>query len=230
MNVVGTDAHEKTHTLVMVDDVGQRVATTTVAANNDGHLEALRWARSLIADVRFAVEDCRHLTRWLEADMLRAGAAITRVPAWMMAAHRTTLRERGKSDPIDAYAVALAALREPNLPTAELPGESRTLRLLVDHRENRVHERTRVQSRIRWHLHEIDPTYEVPERGLKRLVVLDAVTAWLVERNGIVVELCAELVAMTRAMTMRINELERRIQQLTRQLAHLCWQSPDAER
>lgn len=219
MNVVGIDAHKKTHTLVMVDHVGQRIASTTVAANSSGHLEALQWARSLTGEVRFAVEDCRHLTRRLEADLLQAGAAITRVPTWMMAAHRTTLRERGKSDPIDAHAVALAALREPGLPTAELPGESRTLRLLVDHRENLVWERTRVQSRIRWQLHEIDPNYEVPERGLKRLVVLDTVAAWLAERDGLVVELCAELISMTRALTVRINELERRIERLARQVA-----------
>jgi transposase len=51
-------------------------------------------------------------------------------------------------------AVARAALREPNLPTARLDGVERELRLLVDHREDLVGERTRIISRLRWHLHE----------------------------------------------------------------------------
>ena len=73
-----------------------------------------------------------------------------------MAGARRSGRERGKSDPIDALAVARAAWREPDLPVARLDGE-RELRLLVDHRDDLVRERTRIQSRIRWHLHEIAP-------------------------------------------------------------------------
>ena len=83
-----------------------------------------------------------------------------------MAGARRGGRERGKSDPIDALAVARAALREPNLPVARLDGAAREVRLLVDHREDLVTERTRLQSRLRWHLHELFPGLEIP---LKRL-------------------------------------------------------------
>src|SRR5207245_628171 len=81
-----------------------------------------------------------------EADLIRAGEAVMRVPARLMAAVRRTGRELGKSDPIDALAAARAALREPELPVARLDGETRRLRLLVDHREDLVGERTRMQS------------------------------------------------------------------------------------
>lgn len=50
----------------------------------------------------------------------------------------------GKSDPIDALAVARAALREPGLPAARLDGAARDVRHLVDHREDLVNERTRI--------------------------------------------------------------------------------------
>lgn len=53
----------------------------------------------------------------------------------MMTHARDSARTYGKSDPIDALAVAPAALREPGLPTAYLDDDSRELRLLVDHRE-----------------------------------------------------------------------------------------------
>ena len=74
-----------------------------------------------------------------------------------MAHVRDSARSFGKSDPIDGLAVARAALREPNLPIARLDGVERELRLLVDHREDLVAERTRIIARLRWHLHEIDP-------------------------------------------------------------------------
>ena len=118
------------------------------------------WARSW-PERAFALEDCRHLTRRLEADLIRAGEAVMRVPPRLMAAARRTGRERGKSDPIDALAAARAALREPGLPLAQLDGETRKLRLLVDHREDLVGERTRIQSRLRWHLHELFPGLEI---------------------------------------------------------------------
>jgi transposase len=52
--------------------------------------------------------------------MLAAGERIVRVPPKLMAHTRDSARTYGKSDPIDALAVARAALREPDLPTAHL--------------------------------------------------------------------------------------------------------------
>ena len=85
-----------------------------------------------------------------------------RVPPKLMAGARSSARTRGKSDPIDALAIARAALREPDLPVAEHDQSSRELKLLVDHREDLVAERTRMQNRLRWHLHELDPEIDPP--------------------------------------------------------------------
>ena len=63
----------------------------------------------------WALEDCRQLTRSLERELLAAGEELVRVPPKLMAPERRAGRERGKSDPIDALAVARAALREPGL-------------------------------------------------------------------------------------------------------------------
>jgi transposase len=99
------------------------------------------WARGHGVQ-RWAVEDCRHLSRGLERDLLAAGEVIVRVPPKLMAHARDAARTYGKSDPIDALAVARAALRHEDLPTAHLDGPSRDVRLLVDHREDLVGERT----------------------------------------------------------------------------------------
>ena len=61
----------------------------------------------------WAVEDCRHVTRGLEQTLLEAGERLVRVPPRLTAPQRRRGRVRGKSDPIDALAVARAALQEP---------------------------------------------------------------------------------------------------------------------
>jgi transposase len=87
---------------------------------------------------RWAVEDCRHVTGRLERDLLAAGERVVRVPPRLMAGARQAVRVQGKSDPIDALAVARAALREPNLPVAQHDQASWEVKLLVDHREHLV--------------------------------------------------------------------------------------------
>jgi transposase len=214
---IGIDAHKKTHTAVAVDEVGRKLGVKTVKATSDGHFRLLRWARQW-ESCTFAVEDCRHLTRRLESDLLAAGQRLLRVPPQLMAAERRGGRERGKSDPIDALAVARAVLREPDLPVAELDGPTRELRLLVDHRATLVKERTRLQSRLRWHLHELLPELEVRSRGLKSMRVVHQVAEVLEPLDGLVAELARDLLDRIEQLNIRINQLEARIRPLVAQL------------
>ena len=108
MVVIGVDSHKRTHTVVAVDEAGRKLAERTAPATADGHLELLGWSRSW-PERTWALEDCRNLTRRLEADLLRAGEAVRRVPTKLMAGARRSAREPGKSDPIDALSVARAA-------------------------------------------------------------------------------------------------------------------------
>ena len=216
MIVIGVDSHKRTHTAVAVDGTGRKLAEKTVVATSAGHLELVRWAARFEART-FALEDCRHLSRRLSNDLLRAGEAVVRVPPKLMAGARRSSREPGKSDPIDALAVARAALRE-DLPAATLDGPERDVRLLVDHRDDLVAERTRAQNRLRWHLHELDPGTEPAPRSLDRRVVLDALEAHLADAPGTVGRLARELVVRIRDLTVTINELEREIAGLVTEL------------
>jgi transposase len=135
-----------------------------------------------------------------------------------MAGARRSSREPGKSDPIDALAVARAALRE-DLPVATLDGPDREVRLLVDHREDLVAERTRAQNRLRWHLHELDPGSEPVARSLDRTVVLAALEHDLAAAPGTVGRIARELVGRIRELTIAINALEREIGRLVADLA-----------
>lgn len=218
MIVIGVDAHKRTHTLVAADEVGRPVGQRTVPATPEGHQDAVAWARQW-PDRRFALEDCRTLTRRLESDLLCSGHHVVRVPTKLMAGARQSGRERGKSDPIDALAVARASLREPNLPVAVLDDASRELRLLVDHREDLVRERTRQVSRLRWHLHELFPGLDIPPRSLCRSKRMKELSELLEGQISLVANLAKELLTLVIEPTERIAELLSMITELVEQLA-----------
>lgn len=218
MVTFGGDSHKRTHTLVAVDENGRQLGERTVGANSSGHMEVLGWARQW-PERQWALENCRHLSRTLERDLLNAGEAVVQVSPKLMGTARRTGRELGKSDPIDALAVARAALREAHLPVAQLEGRSREVKLLVDHREDLVGERTRIQNRLLWHLHELEPGYQVVASGLLRNVVLAEVSSRLESHAGVVAEIARELVGRLFELTQSVKRLQMRIEALMRELA-----------
>jgi transposase len=223
--VLGIDVHKGTHTAVAVDEVGREVGQRTVRACEAGHRQLLRWALREFgaADlVKFGVEDCRHVSTRLERDLLAAGQAVVRVPPKLMAGARSSARTRGKSDPIDALAIARAVLREPDLPVATHDTVSREIKLLVDHREDLVNTRTQMQNRLRWHLHELDPELDPTPRSLDRIATLDGIEKFLGSCSSVgsvLVQIAAELVGDIRALTVRVNALERELAKRIHDLA-----------
>jgi transposase len=218
MVTLGADCHKLSHTVVAVDEAGRRLASRRVTATPEGHFEVLGWAERW-GERRWALEDCRHVSRRLEQDLLMAGEKVVRVSPKMMAGARRSAREVGKSDPIDALAVARAALREPNLPVAQLDGPSRELRLLVDHRDDLVAERTRAINRLRWHLHELAPGYPIPARKLTQPSTWRLVAELLGQHQGLVAELAREQLARIQELTQSANRLQRRMAPITTRLA-----------
>ena len=210
MIVVGVDVHKHSLTAMAVDEVGRPVAEQTVG---DGQA-LLGWAASLSEKRLWALEDCRQLTRQLERTLIAAGERLVRVPPKLMAPSRRAGRVRGKSDPIDALAVARAALREPRLDHPR-EGEERLreLKLLVDHRDDLVDERRRAQQRLRWHLHELDPQLTVPAGALDRAVWLDRLARRLSrQEQTVLVRIARELVGRCRSLTRTILALDRELQ------------------
>ena len=210
MVVLGTDAHKRSHTVVAVDAAGAEIGSVTVTATPEGHLRLVKWAAQWPVR-RWAIEDCRALSRRLESDLLRVGELVVRVPPKLMAGVRRSARTRGKSDPIDALAVARAALREPDLPVARLDGPSRDLRLLVDYRESLVKDRTAAQNRLRWRLHELEPGYDPPAGSLNRYKTLDEIDQLLAAHTSMVATLAQREVTRIRELTREANQLERDI-------------------
>lgn len=184
MIVVGVDAHSQTHTAAAIDALTARfVEEQTVPAREPGFVQLLAWGRGLAAERVWAIEDCRNMSGGLERFLLRAGEQVWRVPPKVMAGQRKSAREFGKSDKIDATAVARAVLREERLQPARLPGPELQIKLLSEHREHLLAEATRHQRRLRWLIHDIDPDLQPNKRSLKIASVLDRLARQLARRE-----------------------------------------------
>ncbi len=213
MIVIGIDPHKQTHTAAAVEaSVGELLGERTVKARRVGHEQLLEWARGLATERLWALEDCRHVSVSLERFLLSSGERVVRVPPKLMAGARRSARTRGKSDAIDALAIARACVREPSLPSARLDGPEREIRLLLDHREDLVSERTRAQQRLRWHVHELAPELELPAGCLDRRVWLERLRRHLARSEQTAqVRIARELVRRIAELTRRANELEREL-------------------
>src|SRR3954471_237710 len=169
MIVLGADMHKGSHTIAAVAAAtGEVLGEKTVAVSERGFVALLDWARSLGEQRVWALEDCRHVSGSLERFLLRSGERVIRVATKLMADARRGARSRGKSDAIDALAVARAALREglDGLPAAQLAGPELDLRLLVDHRERLIRSRVAINNDLLWHLHDLWPELKLPGSGL----------------------------------------------------------------
>src|SRR5687768_317242 len=77
-----------------------------------------------------SIEDCRHVSRRLEQALLAAGERVVRVAPHRMGASRRGEREPGKSDEIDALAIARAVVKDgpESFPAAYLDEQAMEIR------------------------------------------------------------------------------------------------------
>jgi transposase len=203
MIVIGADPHKREHTAAAVGGAtGVLEGCETVAASPSGHLALLDWGRGFDAERVWAIEDCRHVSGALERFLVAHGERVVRVAPRLMGESRRSQRSAGKSDAIDAVAVARAALREG---VEALPAAT----------EDLVGERTRIQSRLRWHLHELWPGLTIPVAALDRGKWLDRVGRRLARTEQ------TARVRVSRDQLRRVRELTRSVNALERELGLL---------
>jgi transposase len=222
MIVIGADTHKRSHALAAVNaGTGRQRGARQIKAEEPGHQAAVRWARGLDCERVWAIEDCRHVSRRLEQALLAAGERVVRVPPHRMGASRRGEREPGKSDEIDALAVARAVVKDgvECFPAAHLDEEAMEIRQLSDHRKDLVRERAGVQNRLRWHLLALCPELE---RSLKRGSLEQPRQLDRIDRRLRRLPACARVrvardqVAQIRRLTRQADALERELLVLVR--------------
>lgn len=147
--IIGIDAHKHVHQAVAIDDVGREQArwrgANTPAAWEDLH----RWAQERGTDRTWGIEGAGQYGRGLAQYLIAAHEPVVEVNPRQTAAMRRGGRQRGKSDRLDALAVARVVAQEGDaLPTVVAEDGCAVLAVLVAEREQALAEATRLRNQL----------------------------------------------------------------------------------
>jgi hypothetical protein len=116
--VIGVDPHKHVLSTVALDGRGGQLGQWHGSATRKDIRELHTWAARLAPGARWAIEGSNFLGRSLALVLVEAGADVRDVCP-TRTAHRRRLRPgRGKSDTVDAEAIAREFLAHPHLPCA----------------------------------------------------------------------------------------------------------------
>lgn len=126
-----------------VDELGRALGAREFRNNPTGHRALLRWARARGEPRTIRVEGSGSYGAGLARHLLSVGETVREVPASLAHRERRRKGSQGKSDPVDALAIARVVAREEELPSPERTGVLQDLKLLSDYRDQLVRSRTR---------------------------------------------------------------------------------------
>jgi transposase len=104
--IAGVDTHDSTHHAAVLDDLGRELGDQQFPATAAGYTAQLAWVRDHGQVVTIGVEGTGSYGAGLARQLCAAGVTVVEIDR----PDRRIRRARGKSDPIDAYAAARAAL------------------------------------------------------------------------------------------------------------------------
>jgi transposase len=147
--VAGVDCHKGSHSIAFVDAVGKPIRTLTIEASDVGYRKAVLVATSF-GDVVWGLESTGCYGNRFATVLNASGFTVYEVPGAYTKRHREQGSRRGKSDPIDAQAIAEVVLRETDrLPRFRDAIEREAIRLRYEQRDRLVRERTQTINRLR---------------------------------------------------------------------------------
>jgi len=147
--VAGVDCHQDTHSIVFLNFAGQLQKQLLIETTAEGYRQAVE-AAAEFQEVQWGLESTGCYGSAFAKHLVEAGAIVFEVPGAFTKRHRKRASQSGKSDPLDAKAIAEAVLRESDrLPRFEWSVEREAIRLRYDQRDRLVRERTKHINRLR---------------------------------------------------------------------------------
>ncbi len=179
MITIGVDAHKKVHVAVALDDAGSELAQWRGPNSPSGWRSLAAWGSAFGPDRRWGVEGAWGYGRGLAQHLIAGAETVYDINARWTAAGRRRAKKPGKSDPLDAKAVALVVRQEaPTLPAVHAEDETAILDLLTTERDGAVAEATRLRNQIHALLVQLDPEYQLRLPTLKSRAGLAALARY----------------------------------------------------
>ncbi|MDQ5851191.1 MAG: transposase, partial [Chloroflexota bacterium] len=158
MVTIGVDAHKTVHQALALDDAGTVLGHWRGANTAHEWQQLLTWAQTLPGPRQWGIEGAWNYGRGLAQFLVRQGETVFEVnPRWT-AERRHRARKPGKSDRLDAHAVAkLVRDESATLPRGTAEDTAAVLDLLVTEREAALSEATRLRNQLHQQLLQLDP-------------------------------------------------------------------------
>ncbi len=220
MLTIGVDAHKQVNVAVAIDDDGREVGRWRGPNNVAGWQHLAAWGAGLGEACRWGIEGAWNYGRGLAQCLVAAAATVYEVnPRWT-AATRRGARQQGKSDRLDARAVALFVWREAGtLPPVAADDDTAVLDLLVTEREDIVGEATRLRNQLHQLLLQLDPDYR---RRIPSLTAKNGVKAAAAYATDDPRPLPQERAGAVRRLAQRLHLAQAQAQALARRIAQLA--------
>ena len=146
--IIGVDPHKATHQAVAIDDREAEIDRISVRATCTQTDRLLAWSATFDERV-WAIEGAGGLGYLLSQQLVGAGETVVDVPATLAARTRVLASGRSnKTDPNDAWSVAITALRHRELRSVEAASHTEVLRLLAKRNTDIGNQRCRLVSRL----------------------------------------------------------------------------------
>lgn len=158
MATIGIDTHKATLAACAVDALGAPLAEQTFSNDRPGHAALAAWGRAIAAQ-RIGLEGSSSFGAAAARYLSATGFEVCEVPPHLSRRERIRTRRAGKSDSIDALAIARVTAGEAALPPVRLADRAEEIGLLVAAREDLIGEATRVRNRLHADLLVLVPGY-----------------------------------------------------------------------
>jgi transposase len=167
---IGVDSHKASLAAAAVDPLGRVLDAREFPNNPKGHQALCEWVRGYGSDRRIGIECSLSYGAAAARYLLAHQEDVREVPSSLTARQRRLRRSQGKSDLVDAVAIARVVASEDPLPSARREASLSDLRLLVDYRDQLVRSKTQMANRAHADLVNIRPGYgaEVPNLRAKK--------------------------------------------------------------
>jgi len=208
---IGVDAHKEVHQAIALSEDGV-VGELTIPNTAAGWASLLDWA-SRWPERIWAIEGAWYLGRGLAQHLARADERVHEVNGRWTARRRRGMRQRGKSDRLDAHSVAQLLREEaatlPRVFAEEDPAA--TVQLWSREQERLAEDKTRVVNRLHDLLLLCDPEYKTKLPALTTQAAIPALRAYQVPGDGLLARERERLVRAHAAQLALLDEQEREL-------------------
>lgn len=155
--VIGVDPAKRSHAIEVIDEWERTLAAGVFGNDNAGYRQ-MRTIGRRFPQRLWAVEGANGIGRQLAQRLVADGETVVDVPAKLSTRVRAMSTGHGrKTDPVDARAVAIVALRNGGLTGVTPDDDTVALRLLSERRRDLVRTRTQTVNRLHQLLLELVP-------------------------------------------------------------------------